>query len=240
LEITDTQPHLLSHLNIDVTYQDLVKKIKTSSNVSEVLKAAEITLNKVKNIWKPAAVYRWFEFQRTGSDTTGQIIQNSCSLLNMDFGYSIKFLKHASHVLVSVYTAGSELELESMKASQNGDFLDAFLLDLIGLIVLEKAGNRIKQIVQKKAAESGWGVSSFMSPGSVHGWHLEEQIKLCSLLPLEKINVEIRNGAVLSPFKTISCLIGLGLGYDDVTIGTTCQVCSKNHDCLMRQNQAAE
>ncbi|NOQ66012.1 MAG: hypothetical protein GQ556_02185, partial [Desulfobacterales bacterium] len=73
------------------------------------------------------------------------------------------------------------MEKESNKASQQGDFLEAFFLDLVGLIVLEKTGNIIKQLAQQKAVESGWGVGPFLSPGSVHGWKLEEQKKLCSL-----------------------------------------------------------
>ena len=249
MTIIDPQPVVLSQLSVDVSFQDLVKEIKTSGNRPDMLETAERTLSRAQNIWKPAAVYRWVEFQQTQANTLGRIIQkgsgqkaneqNGCGFVDIDFGYSIKFLTPASHALVSVYTAGQALEEESKKASRKGDLLGAFFLDLIGLVVLGKAGDRIKQIAQKKAAELGWGVSPFLSPGSVHGWELEEQINLCSLLPLEKIDVKIRDDAVLSPFKTISCLIGLGPGYDARKVGTTCQVCSKNHDCQMKQIQTA-
>ncbi len=244
MKIIDPQPVVLSQLSVDVSFQDLVKEIKTSGNRPDMLETAKKTLSRAQNIWKPAAVYCWVEFQQTQTNNLGRIIQkgsgiNGCGFVDIDFGYSIKFLTPASHALVSVYTAGQALEEESKKASQKGDLLEAFFLDLIGLVVLAKAGNRIKQIAQKKAAELGWGVSPFLSPGSVHGWELEEQINLCSLLPLEKIDVKIRDDAVLSPFKTISCLIGLGPGYDATRVGTTCQVCSKNHDCQMKQVQTA-
>ncbi len=236
MQIDNAHSHVLSHIKVDIAHQELAQKIKTSGNMPEIAKTAKKILDQVKNKWKPAAVYRWLEFQPTDADTTGRIIQNSGSKLDIDFGYSIKFLKHASHALVSVYTAGRELEQESMKASQKGDLLGAYFIDLIGLIVLEKTGNQIKQIAQEKAAETGWGVSPFLSPGSVHGWELEGQIKLCSLLPLEKINVSIRDDAVMSPFKTISCLIGLGPGYDTATVGATCEVCSKKDKCQMKDN----
>lgn len=227
------KPHVLSRLKIDVTSRDLARKIKTSGNRPKMLRTANRTLDKVKNIWNPSAIYCWCEFQLTKPETI-RSIQNSDSFTEIDFGCSIKFLTNASHALVSVYTAGNELEKESNKASQQGDFLEAFFLDLVGLIVLEKTGNIIKQLAQQKAVESGWGVGPFLSPGSVHGWKLEEQKKLCSLLPLEKINVTIRDDAILSPFKTISCLIGLGPGYDAVKVGTICQVCSKNQTCQMK------
>jgi hypothetical protein len=236
LKIPNTQPHVFSNLKVNVTFQDLEQKIKTSGNNPEILKTAKKILNKAKSVWKPRAAYRWYEFENTGKDNLGSIIQNSGSRLNFDFGYSSKFLIHARHVLISVYTIGQEIEQESMSASSKGDLLEAYFLDFIGLIVLGKVEQTVKEIAEKQARDLGWGVSPFLSPGSIHGWEFEEQVKLCSLLPLENINVKIRDDAVLSPFKTVSCLIGLGPGYDAVQVGTTCQVCSKNHECQMKQS----
>ncbi len=234
MKITDTQPRVLAHIEIDVTFQDLASKIKTSGTRPEIADTAKRTLDKVKTMWQPAAVYRWVEFQQNQTDTMGRIIPNSDSPVDIDFGYSIRFLRHATHALVSVYTAGRELEQASKKAVGEGEFLEAYFLDIIGLIVLDKAGDRIRQFAEQKAAESGWGVGPFLSPGSVHGWELENQTELCTLLPLEKIDVSIQDNAVLSPFTTVSCLIGLGDGYDEVKVGSACQVCSKNHDCQMK------
>jgi len=236
LKITDTQPHVLSRIEADVAFQDLEQKFKTSGDSSEILKIAQKTLNKVKGIWHPKAVFQWFEFKNIGQDNLGRIIQSFGSHVDFNFGYSSQFLTHARHALVSVYSAGPELEKESKNASSKGDPLEAYFLDLIGLIILGKVEQIVKEIAEKQALDLGWGVSPFLSPGSVHGWELEEQIKLCSILPLEKIKVKIRDDAVLSPFKTISCLIGVGPGYDAVHVGTTCQVCSKKHECQMKQN----
>lgn len=243
--IIDFEPHVLSHLQIEVTPQDLARQIKASgNNKPKMLKIAKKILDKVKNIWNPTAIYCWCEFypiqsdilgsNTIGSDTMGRI-QNSVYSADIDFGHSIQFLADASHALLSVYTAGEALELASKKASQKGDLLYAFFLDLIGLIVLEKTSSHIKQIAREKAVSTGWGVSPFLSPGSVHGWELEEQSKLISFLPLEKINVKIQNDVVLSPFQTISCLIGLGSGYDEIEVGATCQVCSKRYECQIKQ-----
>lgn len=225
---------VFSQLPVQVTHQDLARKIKTSDNKPEMFEAAQKTLEKVNRTWNASAVYCWCEIQPGKSDSIGTI-QNSGNVVSIDFGYSIKFLTHATHALVSVYTTGKELENESKKASKNGDFLEAFFLDLIGLVVLEKTIFFIKQVAETKADDLGWGLSPFLSPGSVLGWDLSEQNKLCSLIPLKRINVTIREDSILSPFKTISCLIGIGPGYDTMKVGTTCQVCSKNHDCQMKQ-----
>ena len=233
--ITNKQPEVLSPITIDINFKDIALKIKTSNNNPEILKIARKVFNKAKDIWKPMALYQWFEFENIGQDNLGRIIQNSTQYVDFDFGYSFQFVSHARYALVSVYTAGQELELESKKASSNGDLLEAYFLDIIGLAVLDQAGQAIKDIAEKEAAKQDMGVSPFLSPGSVHGWELEDQKKLCSLLPLKKIDVKIQNDAILLPFKTVSCLIGLGPGYSDAKVGTTCQVCSKNHDCEMKQ-----
>ncbi|MBA3011606.1 MAG: hypothetical protein KKF12_06090 [Proteobacteria bacterium] len=236
----NSKPQVLTHIKIHVSSLDLEQKIDPSGRNLEVLKTAEKILQSVKNIWKPAAVYAWFGFQLTQTDTCGHLIQAPEKQVTFDFGDSIKFLTHARHSLVAVYTAGPALEHKSQKASQRGDLLTSYLLDLIGLIVLEKVGNHINLLAQKKALATKMGLGPFLSPGSVHGWKLEEQIKLCSLLPLEKINVKIQKNAVLSPFKTISCLIGLGPGYETARAGSFCQVCAKNADCKMKHTSARD
>jgi len=105
------------------------------------------------------------------------------------------------------------LEQETQKASNSQKFLVAFILALISLLVLEKTGEKVNNIAEQNAAKLGWRVSPFLSPGSVHGWELEAQLKLCPLLPLDQICARILNNTVLTPFKSNSCLIGIGPEY---------------------------
>lgn len=79
--------------------------------------------------------------------------------------------------------------------------MQAYLIDMIGLIALEQAGDTVKKIAEKQANGMGRGAGPF-----------------------------------LSPYKTISCLIGIGCGYQTTKVGATCQVCSKKDECPMRKN----
>jgi hypothetical protein len=239
LELPYTQPHVLSYIDAQVTFHDLENTCNFSSNNAEIVETAKKTLNKAKRIIFPKAVYQWFEFEKTGKDQTGWIIQGSGDPVRFDFGYSFQFLAPARNVLISVFTTGQEFEEELKRTSSNGDLLEAYFLDLIGLSALEKVGETIKAIAETQAGKLGWGVSPFLSPGSVKGWELEEQAKLCSLLPLEKINVTFQNDSVLSPLKTVSCLIGMGPEYRSTNVGTNCRVCSKKDTCPMKQKQTA-
>lgn len=233
----DAQTVVLADFDAALTFQDLEKHLDVSSDNPEIIETAQRALNTVKKIVCPRAVYQWVEFECTGNGESGCIIHRSGDSVTFDFGYSLQFLTEARRALISVYTTGRVLENELKHASSKGDLLEAYFLDLIGLIALEKLGEKIKGIAEEQARKLGWGVSPFLSPGSVHGWDLKEQVKLCSLLPLEKIDVSLHHDTTLSPLKTVSCLIGLGPGYRTVHVGTTCQVCSKKEACLMKQNQ---
>ncbi len=236
LKFIDDNPMVISFPDLDITPEELAEKIKMSVNLPGILKTAEKTLQKAREIWQPKAVYRWVYIVHTNKDIAAMRLQSKNINIEIDLGDSARFLKNADFALVSVYTAGKELELQSMIASQKGDHLKGYFFDLIGLIVLDKVNTAIKDVAEKKSIECGLGVSPFLSPGSIHGWDLAEQIKLCSFLPLKTIDVSIREDAVLSPFKSISCLIGIGKGYTNVKVGTTCQICSKKHECQMKKN----
>ncbi len=231
----DTQVQTLTDLNIEVHFEELAKKIQTGTKNPDLLATAEDTLKGVNNIWNPKIIYRWLPFEQSKTEPGKCVINSNSSPVVLDMGHSAKFIKAARYVLVAAYSMGVEIENESRKSSENKAFLVSFILDLIGLLVLEKTGNIVKKIAELKAAELGWGVSPFLSPGSIHGWELEEQSKLCSLLPLNDINVHIRDDAVLIPFKSLSCLIGIGPEYKTTLVGTTCQVCSKNDVCQIKQ-----
>ncbi len=69
----------------------------------------------------------------------------------------MKFLEHAKYVMVSSYTIGQMLDTESTKASSKGSMLEAYIIGLIGLLVLEKTGDITMKIVEDQAEKLGWG-----------------------------------------------------------------------------------
>jgi hypothetical protein len=235
MTIFNKNTQILSDLQIDVVFQDIEKKIKTSGKSPGIFKVAQKTLEEIQGRWEPAAVFQWFDFKIDPKTGLGQIIQPG-SAVQLDLGPSIQFLEQARHVMVSAYTIGQGLDTESANASSNGRLLEGYLMDLIGLTVLGKVEDIIKKNVENMAFNLGWGVGPFLSPGSVHGWELDEQSKLCSLLPIERINVNIENNTVLFPLKSVVAVIGIGPGYDATQVGSTCDVCSNRDTCQMRQN----
>lgn len=231
-----TQPQTLTDLGIIIGFDELARKIRTGTKRPDILATASQILNQVANIWNPAIVYRWLRITPARGEVMQTLIHADTDGLSVSLalGHSTCFVDQASHVLVAAYTAGREIEEEAMKATYNQKFLPALILDLIGLLILEKIGEMVKRMAEDAAADRGWKVSPFLSPGSIHGWELEEQLVLCSLLPLQEAGISMRDDGVLTPFKSLSCMIGIGAGYTSATVGTTCQVCSKNRNCVMQ------
>ncbi|MCG8620246.1 MAG: hypothetical protein MI802_28840, partial [Desulfobacterales bacterium] len=176
-----------------------------SSSKPAILDAARATFEKHSGIWQPAMAFQWFDFSSDASGETGTIHHPAThqeTLVSM--GHSGKFISKASRVLAGVYTAGPELDKAAADATAAGDFLASHFLDTLGLVVLKKVEALVKLEAEQTAADAGWGVSPFLSPGSVHGWDLSGQADLAGLLPVNDIGVTVSEAAVFSPFKTIS------------------------------------
>lgn len=232
-------PVAVPDLRVRIGFEALADKIRTSSARPGLIDAARAVFETHRDTWEPAMTYQWLGFTPGSTGESGIIApmaspEAGTGEVELRLGHSGRFLSNARYVLAAVYTAGPRLDAAAAEAGKNNDFLDAHFLDLLGLIVLEQAEQAVKDLASEKAADAGWGVSPFLSPGSVHGWELSEQKKLAGLLPISDIRVSISDAAVFSPFKTISCIIGIGPAYEDTRVGSTCQVCAKRDHCQMK------
>lgn len=230
--------HILDQFKITIFPEDLGSLVSASGNRGKILEMAEKLLATVQGVWRPRAIIRRLK--------VAQVTHSGVMLTPFDkgrggclqLGIAASFLKNAEQGIVGVYSAGNELEKEAARASLQKRYMDGYLYDLIGLAVLEKTRQQLNRVVEEEARKSGWGVGPFLSPGSVHGWELADQENLCALVPLDRIDVELRRGGVFRPFKTISCLIGIGPKYEAKTVGSTCDICSKSHHCELRRSQS--
>jgi hypothetical protein len=237
MKFSSSEVQILNQFKISIFLKDLDAFIGIADNRGKIFELAEKLLSKVQGIWRPRAIIRWLTVERVTDN--GVILTSFDSRTGgyLQLGAASIFMINAKQCVVGVYSAGDELEKVTAKASLEKEYMDAFLYDLIGLVVLEKTRLQIEKVVEEEVQKNNWGVGPFLSPGSVHGWELADQANLCALIPLDRINIELK-GNVFRPFKTISCLIGTGPKYVARTVGSTCDVCLKSQDCNMRRLQA--
>lgn len=225
---------VISNLHLKLSLDELLVKFVRVADKPTFRDAAERVLETARKVMRPMLVYRWLDVAKVNST----VLKLTCSIsgesTTIDLGYSIQFAVGAKKAIVGAYTVGNELENLAKKVSVNGPHLEAYIYDIVALAILEKVNHKINGIAEQYAADHGWGVTPFLSPGSVHGWDLEDQHNLIALLPINDIGVEKTVTGVLLPFKSLSFFIGTGPALKAARVGTTCQVCSRREDCVMR------
>ena len=129
-----------------------------------------------------------------------------------------KNLDQAERVFPFVITIGPGLEKEIEKTS---NILDQFSLDAIGNIALGKARQYLEDHIKNTYRIEK---ISFMSPGSLKDWPLEEQKGLFSIIPdIEKaIGVQLTKSLLMIPKKSVS-----GIFFQTEVSFYNCQLCPR-------------
>ena len=186
----------------------------------------------------PAAVYDEFLVR----DVVGEQVVLSANSSSerkderhLTVGPRVDLLAPARLVMVAVYTIGPALEKRVSELHAADEYLLAFMLDSVGVLALGAIGEALRDRVEKRASEFGWGVSPALSPGSLVGWPLQGQREVCVLLPLDKIGVRLNDHCVLEPHKSVSMVIGMGPDYESPHVGSVCRYCSLADTCWRRR-----
>jgi hypothetical protein len=127
-------------------------------------------------------------------------------------------LDKVGRVFAYVVTIGAELE---EKADACTDILQKYYLDTIANMALIKARKHLEEHLRSRFALNGL---SFMSPGSLADWPLEEQRPLFSLFKgaEESIDVSLTENLLMLPRKTVS-----GIFFPTEVTFYNCQLCPR-------------
>lgn len=141
-----------------------------------------------------------------------------------------KNLDSVGRVFPYVVTIGAGLE---EKAKECEDLLEQYYLDHIGNIALIKARKHLEEHLRSVFALAG---ISYMSPGSLLDWPLEEQKPLFSLLKgAEKmIGVRLNENLLMVPKKSVS-----GIFFPTESTFFSCQLC-RREKCEWRKAPYSE
>lgn len=160
----------------------------------------------------PRVAYRAAYIEEKGGDSVrieGQAFQSKVLRKNLD---------QVQRVFPYVITLGPRLEDE---ARASDDILHSYYLDLIGNIALSLARGIFEKRLKGSYRLEG---VSFMSPGSLQDWGLEEQGPLFSLLGdvYRAIGVRLTESFLMLPRKSLS-----GLYFPTEIPFYSCQLCPR-------------
>jgi Vitamin B12 dependent methionine synthase, activation domain len=129
-----------------------------------------------------------------------------------------KNLENVGRVFPYVVTIGARLE---QKADACEDLLEKYYLDQIGNIALSKTRKHLEDYLRSKFALDGL---SYMSPGSLADWPIEEQQPLFSILKGAEaaMGVRLTESLLMIPRKSVS-----GIYFPTEVTFYSCQLCPR-------------
>ncbi len=142
-------------------------------------------------------------------------------------------LRSVEKTIVFACTVSRELNEKLEQQSFNENYLDAYLMDIIGTVVIGKAVERIHEKIKKEF--SSHKVTNTISPGNC-GWPVEEQKKLIGLLPGGFLNITLNDSGMMHPVKSLTGIIGTGP--DVKFMQTECRYC-RSRNCTYRKEEYA-
>lgn len=155
-----------------------------------------------------------------------------------DVTFSVKpiisnLIRKAEKAALFVCTAGEGVGRWSKELMSEGDLMKGYVVDVVGSEIVEKAMDKIQDILEADMKKQGLGITDRYSPGYCD-WHVSEQQKLFSLLPDNICNIQLSETSLMYPIKSVSGIIGIG--ENAIKKGYTCDFCYVK-DCIYRKKR---
>ena len=145
--------------------------------------------------------------------------------IRFESGVLRKNLDEAGRVFPYVVTIGEAFE-EALRKEE--DMLQRYYLDSVGNVALRAARSHLEELLRKKFGIDG---ISYMSPGSLEDWPIQEQRPLFDLLGDVKgaVGVTLNDSYLMIPGKSVS-----GMYFPTEVKFINCQLCPRE-DCPGRK-----
>ncbi|SNR31133.1 Vitamin B12 dependent methionine synthase, activation domain [Lutibacter agarilyticus] len=140
------------------------------------------------------------------------------------------FLKNSEYAALFTCTAGFEVEKYSNQYKNEGDFVQSYVIDATGSLLVEGAMELIYEKLQQMATLNYLNLTNRYSPGYCE-WKVVDQQKLFSFLPSKFCNVSLSESSLMSPVKSVSGIVGIGKNVK--YLGYICDSC-KSLGCVYR------
>jgi len=118
-------------------------------------------------------------------------------------------LRNAEGGALFICTAGAGIGEKSKELMTAGDFMEGYILDIIGSLTVESAVEKIQKSFENELLKVGKKIANRYSPGYC-GWALTEQKLFFDLFPDNYCGITLTESCLMEPFKSVSGIIGFG------------------------------
>ncbi len=206
---------ILDDFNIEVN-KDMVFNVldckKDSRVYDDVNKVYEKMLQKAYKLVQPKAI---FDIRKRPEE------------------YDFKPLNNCTQVAFCLVTVGDEIQKVIEKAFADGEYLEGMVLDAIGGRILFNLSGIVHESIMDKAKELGVGLTARVSPGENDVRIQLQKDILERLSGREKLNIDITEGYMLDPVKSLAYVYGVDKDLPLTGLDHDCSMCG-NIDCKYR------
>lgn len=150
----------------------------------------------------------------------------------LDLGRQVcGYIKEATQAAVFLCTAGEDFTRMTNQLNEQGDIMEAYILDAIGSLTVEKAMDRIQESLKNEFGGKGFKISNRYSPGYCN-WPLSDQKTLFNLIGENQTGITLSDSCLMTPRKSVSGIIGIGEHLQHHEYG--CVICN-NSTCIYRK-----
>ena len=144
-----------------------------------------------------------------------------------------QLLKKCGRVAIFALTIGGHVEETVSRLAEDGLILQASVLDAIGSVAVESLADFGQGRISELARSQGLGISRRFSPGYCD-WSVDQQKAIFRALDGSVAGVQLTDGCLMLPQKSISGIIGIGAKGKRVESYNPCKKCDKV-DCRGRR-----
>lgn len=141
------------------------------------------------------------------------------------------YLKEATEAALFLCTAGALFSDEAHALNAQGEFLEAYIIDAIGSLTVERAMDKIHKALEEEQAERGMKITNRYSPGYCN-WPLKDQRPLFAFVGENPTGIALSESCLMHPIKSVSGVIGIGTKARRRAYG--CVIC-QNKTCIYRR-----
>ncbi len=150
----------------------------------------------------------------------------------LDLGRQVcGYIREATQTAMFLCTAGEDFTRMTNQLNEQGDIMEAYILDAIGSLTVEKAMDRIQESLKNEFGGKGFKISNRYSPGYCN-WPLSDQKTLFNLIGGNQTGITLSDSCLMTPRKSVSGIIGIGEHLKHHEYG--CVICN-NSTCIYRK-----
>ncbi len=141
------------------------------------------------------------------------------------------YIKESTQVALFLCTAGEDFTRLTNQLNEQGDIMEAYILDAIGSLTVEKAMDKVQDNLKTDMNLQGLKISNRYSPGYCN-WPLYDQKTLFELIGENPTDIQLNDSCLMTPRKSVSGIIGIGANLKHHEYG--CAICT-NTTCIYRK-----